>query len=96
MPGLPFDLEQPPAEPPPGCRDPERWRSAYRELGDHYNEGDTIARLGDTHHAAGNPQDARDAWQQALTILNDLDHPNADIVRTKLAGLDPPTDETAG
>jgi hypothetical protein len=33
---------------------------------------------------------ARDAWQQALTILDQLDHPDAEQVRTKLATLDTP------
>jgi hypothetical protein len=36
------------------------------------------------------------AWQQALTILNEVDHPDAKQVRAKLAGLDPPTEDTAG
>jgi hypothetical protein len=68
----------------------------FRDLGDRYFEADTLTHLGDAHHAAGDPRAARDAWQQALTILNDMDHPDAQQVRTKLAGLDPPTDETAG
>jgi hypothetical protein len=34
------------------------------------------------------PQATRDAWQQALTILDDLDHPDADTVRAKLHQLD--------
>jgi hypothetical protein len=29
MPELPFDLEHPPAEPPPGCREPEKWQRGY-------------------------------------------------------------------
>jgi tetratricopeptide (TPR) repeat protein len=60
-----------------------------RDLGDGYHEADTLTHLGDTHHATGNLQAARDAWQQALTILDDLDHPDAGQVRTKLASLDP-------
>jgi tetratricopeptide (TPR) repeat protein len=66
----------------------------YRDLGDHYDEAETLAHLGDTHHAAGKPEAARTAWQQARTILDQLDHPDADTVRTKLAALDtqpPPT-----
>jgi len=38
------------------------------------------------------PQAAHDAWQQALTILDDLDHSDAAQVRAKLAGLDPSVD----
>ncbi len=29
MPGAPFGFDEPPAEPPPGCRDGERWRWAH-------------------------------------------------------------------
>jgi tetratricopeptide (TPR) repeat protein/transcriptional regulator with XRE-family HTH domain len=68
----------------------------YRDLGDRYNEADTLTSLGDTHHAAGNPDPARDAWQHALDILTDLDHPDADQVRTKLAVLDTPTADHPG
>src|SRR5262249_37814425 len=55
-----------------------------RDLGDRYHEATTLTHLGDTHHTAGNPDAARDAWQQALTILDQLDHPHADTVRAKL------------
>ena len=44
----------------------------------------TLARLGDTCQAAGQPQAARDARQQALTILDDLRHPDAIQVRATL------------
>jgi tetratricopeptide (TPR) repeat protein len=61
----------------------------FRDLGDRYYEATILTHLGDTHHTAGDPDAARDAWQQALTILDDLDHPDADTVRTKLHHLDP-------
>ncbi len=60
----------------------------YRDLGDHYNEADTLTRLGDTHHAAGQTHQARTAWTAALDILTDLDHPDTDTIRAKLARLD--------
>jgi tetratricopeptide (TPR) repeat protein len=60
-----------------------------RNLGDRYYEANALIHLGETHHAAGNPNAARDAWQQALTILNDIDHPAGDELRTKL-NLDQP------
>jgi DNA-binding SARP family transcriptional activator len=44
-----------------------------------------LAHLGDAHHAAGDPQQARNAWHQALTILVDLNHPDAEKVSAKLA-----------
>jgi hypothetical protein len=34
-----------------------------------------------------NHHDAHHTWQQALTILNDLNHPDADQLPTKLATL---------
>ena len=66
-----------------------------RNLGDRYGEAETLTHLGDTHHAAGDPQAARDAWQHALIILDDLSHPDADQVRTKLATLGIPTPDPA-
>ena len=58
-------------------------------------EADTLTRLGDTHHAAGGLHSARDAWQHAATILDQLDHPDAGQVRAKLGGLTLPTSERA-
>jgi hypothetical protein len=58
--------------------------------------GDYAAELGpagelreilDTHRAAGDTYAARDAWQHALDILTDLQHPDAEQLRTKLAAL---------
>jgi tetratricopeptide (TPR) repeat protein/transcriptional regulator with XRE-family HTH domain len=62
----------------------------YRDLGDRYYEAATLTRLGDTHHAAGDPGSAETAWKQALAILDELDHPDADQLRTQLATPQPP------
>jgi NB-ARC domain len=43
--------------------------------------------LGDTYHATNDLDAAREAWQQALTILDQLDHPDAGQIRAKLANL---------
>ena len=43
--------------------------------------------IGDTRLAAGQPDEARAAWEEALAILDDLRHPGAGQVRAKLAGL---------
>jgi hypothetical protein len=59
----------------------------YRDLTDRYYESDTLTHLGDTHLAVGDPDAARAAWRQALTILDDLDHPDAQNVRAKLHHL---------
>jgi DNA-binding SARP family transcriptional activator len=40
--------------------------------------------LGDAHEAAGDEQAARQAWQQALDLLGDAPHPQADRVRARL------------
>jgi tetratricopeptide (TPR) repeat protein/transcriptional regulator with XRE-family HTH domain len=56
----------------------------YRELGDRRGEADTLTHLGDTHHAAGETEAAAHAWRQALTILDHLDHPDADRLRARL------------
>jgi tetratricopeptide (TPR) repeat protein len=59
-----------------------------RDTGDRYNEAYTLSHLGDTHHAAGAPAIARDAWRQALDIFTDLGHPDAVSVRAKLEKVD--------
>ena len=59
----------------------------YRALGDHYEEATTLTNLGDTYHAAGHPDATQTTWTHALAILNNLDHPDADTVRAKLAAL---------
>jgi tetratricopeptide (TPR) repeat protein len=62
-----------------------------RDLGDRCYEATILTHLGDTHHATGNHHAAHDAWQQARAILDDLNHPDADQLRTQLAALDTPT-----
>jgi tetratricopeptide (TPR) repeat protein len=59
-----------------------------RDRGDRYLQAWTLTHLGDTHHATGNQHAARDTWQQALTILEELDHPDVGPLRTKLTALD--------
>ncbi len=56
----------------------------YQELGDHYCQAVALNHLGDTHHAMGVRTAAATAWRQALAILEDLDHPDAEKLRTKL------------
>ena len=65
----------------------QRALSLFREFGDRFYEAEILTHLGDTHCAGGNPQQARDVWQQALAILDDLHHPDANNLRAKLAGL---------
>jgi transcriptional regulator with XRE-family HTH domain len=63
----------------------ERSISIGRETGDRYIEGAALDHLGDTLEASGDLPAARKAWQQALPILDDLNHPDAEGVRAKLA-----------
>jgi hypothetical protein len=58
-------------------------------LGARYHLACTLAGLADTQHDAGDSAAARDAYQQALTIFTELDHPDADTVRAKLADCHP-------
>jgi DNA-binding SARP family transcriptional activator len=60
---------------------------SYRDFGDRYNEADTLAALAETYRAAGDAPSARVAWQQALTILEQLAHPQAEQVRAQLATM---------
>ena len=59
----------------------------FQKFGDRYFEALTLARSGDSRHASGNDTDARIAWQQALEILDDLQHAHADHIRSKLSRL---------
>ena len=56
-----------------------------RQTGDRSQEAGTLIHLGDTHEAAGQLGLARESWRQALAILENLEHPDADKVRAKLA-----------
>jgi tetratricopeptide (TPR) repeat protein len=60
----------------------------HRQTGSRWGEAETLGHLGDTRHAAGNPEEARAAWEEALAILADLRHPDADQIRAKLSELD--------
>jgi DNA-binding SARP family transcriptional activator/tetratricopeptide (TPR) repeat protein len=57
----------------------------YRQLSVRYDEARVLNRLGDIAHIAGDPSGARRAWQAALDIVTELDHPDSDELRTKIA-----------
>jgi tetratricopeptide (TPR) repeat protein/transcriptional regulator with XRE-family HTH domain len=63
----------------------QRALSIAQESGDRRGEAATLTHLGDTRRDAGELPQARKAWQQALAILEDLQHPDADQTRAKLA-----------
>lgn len=58
-----------------------------RDHGDRYLEAEILTHVGDARHAARELPQAGQAWQQALAIYDDLQHPAAGKVRAKLAIL---------
>ena len=58
---------------------------SFRAYGDRFSEADTLIHLGDTYDVLGDHQGARRAWQEALSKLIELHHPDASQVRAKLA-----------
>jgi tetratricopeptide (TPR) repeat protein len=55
-----------------------------RQTGNRYPRAEALSHLGDAHQATGNLEAARTAWREALPILDDLQHPDAEQVRAKL------------
>lgn len=56
-----------------------------REIGaDLVREAATLRRLGDCLKRTGHADESRQAWEDALRILNELDHPDAELLRTRL------------
>jgi tetratricopeptide (TPR) repeat protein/DNA-binding XRE family transcriptional regulator len=56
----------------------------HEELGHRYQKAETLGYVGDAHHADDNLPAARQAWTQALAILDDVHHPDAEPLRAKL------------
>ncbi len=70
------------------CAHLEHALGLCRNYSDRYTEAEILTHLGDARHAAAELPQARQAWQQALTIYDDLQHHDAGKVRAKLASLD--------
>jgi DNA-binding SARP family transcriptional activator/Tfp pilus assembly protein PilF len=66
----------------------ERALGVFRTVDEPWGEADALTNLGDIHRAAGELPLARLAWLQAATVLDNLQHPNAEKVRAKLASMD--------
>jgi tetratricopeptide (TPR) repeat protein len=56
------------------------------DLGDRYYEARSLTRLGEVYQESGDADAAREAWMRALSILDELQHGDADEVRAKLRG----------
>jgi DNA-binding SARP family transcriptional activator len=67
----------------------EQALALWRRLGDRYEVATTLLRLGDTRHAYGDPDAAGELWQEASQILDDLGHPEAELLQPRLAGENP-------
>src|SRR5262249_47426015 len=57
-----------------------------RDYGNRSDEAELLTHVGDARYAAGQLPQARHAWQQALAIYDDIQHPAANKVRAKLTG----------
>ncbi|GAB2607837.1 SARP family transcriptional regulator [Paractinoplanes abujensis] len=57
----------------------------YRRIGDLYWVADTLVHLGDTHRDTGRSARARAAWQEALSLFEELGHAHAAEVRSRLS-----------
>ena len=44
-----------------------------------------LIHLGDSQHAAGDPESAQGSWRRALSLLEAIDHPETDEARARLA-----------
>jgi tetratricopeptide (TPR) repeat protein/transcriptional regulator with XRE-family HTH domain len=62
----------------------DRALELFRSLSDRYFEAEVLGHIGDAREASGQPQAAAIVYQQALDILNELNHPHADDIATKL------------
>jgi tetratricopeptide (TPR) repeat protein/DNA-binding XRE family transcriptional regulator len=58
------------------------------DRGDRSGEAAILTHIGNARHAASELPKARRAWQRALAIYDDLQHPRADEVRAKLASIE--------
>jgi DNA-binding SARP family transcriptional activator len=63
---------------------------AYADADDRYFSAITLIHLGETQQANGHHEATLDLWQRALTILDDLQHPDATPIRAKLHDLTAP------
>jgi tetratricopeptide (TPR) repeat protein len=58
----------------------------YRDTGDRYYQAEILTHIGDAHDSVADHASSCDAWEQALVILTELGHPDADQIRAKLTG----------
>ncbi|MFD7698813.1 BTAD domain-containing putative transcriptional regulator [Streptomyces caelestis] len=61
---------------------------AHRDTGNRWGEGHTLGNLGEAQLGAGESEAARSSWLEALAILSECDHADAEKIRERLARLD--------
>jgi tetratricopeptide (TPR) repeat protein len=61
--------------------------SEYRHGSHRPGEASALTSLGEVHHSRGDLPATENCWRQALEILTDLQDPDANVVREKLAQL---------
>ena len=62
---------------------------------DRTGQAETLTRFGELRSEAGSPRAAIAVWRQALRILEELSHPDADRVRDKLNRASMPVSHTS-
>ena len=60
----------------------------FRSVGDRWGEAESLTNLGDSRQAVGESLQAQEAWRQALAIFDDLQHPDAAKLRSRLVSPD--------
>lgn len=66
----------------------------HADIGNRWGQAHALGNLGDVHRGAGHSDAARTSWQQALALLDKVDHPDAEEIRGRLRRLDElPPDE---
>ncbi|WP_377252840.1 AfsR/SARP family transcriptional regulator [Phytohabitans kaempferiae] len=58
-----------------------------REFGNRHMEALKLIHLGEAHQAAGDDEATRTSWRQALAILDEVGHRDADDLRSRLGSL---------
>lgn len=67
-------------------------RKRWRELGNRYYQAQGLDDLGEAYRELGDLDSAHSVWLQALALLQDLPHPDTDVLRAKIAQLSVPHD----
>ncbi|MEK8105877.1 hypothetical protein NKG94_13335 [Micromonospora sp. M12] len=73
-----------------GCRLVPARGGAVPGVPDRYYEADTLGHLAEAQAEAGDAVGATRSWRTALSLLDDLGHPDAERIRGRLTADDGP------